>query len=103
MDVQVPRADLSQQAVTSPTTGTGLEEICALNYSPVTVNGIFYSDWSAYLIEHLENFLRQIVTTSYYKEYWDSGMNPAVLEAQCNQWLVSLAEKQYNFSDRLLY
>ena len=44
MDVQVPRADLSQQAVTSPATGTGLEEICALNYSPVTVNGIFYSD-----------------------------------------------------------
>lgn len=46
--------------------------------------------WSAYLIEHLKDFLRQIVTASYYKEYWYSGMNPAILEAQSNQWLSSL-------------
>ena len=48
--------------------------------------------WSAYLIEHLKDFLCQIVTASYYKEYWYSGMNPAILKAQSNQWLSSLQE-----------
>lgn len=52
------------------------------------------SHWSAYLIEHLKDFFRQIVTASYYKEYWHSSMDPAILKAQCNQWFGSLTEEQ---------
>ena len=52
------------------------------------------SHWRTYLIKHLKDFLRQIVTASNYQEYWYSGMNPAILKAQSDQWLGTLAEKQ---------